>query len=136
MIYALSSLANSGDSLVIDRKKITRPITRATRQLDPTEAIIYEMSVRDFSVQKEAGFKHPGKFKGLTESPQLNGRSLDLITFKNWALPMYSYFQFTISVVSMKRINGKPTTGAMILFNTMFQKAAMRVILTILMRES
>ena len=49
---------------------------------------------------------------------------------------MYSYFQFTISVVSMKRINGKPTTGAMILFNTMFQKAAMRVILTILMRES
>ena len=42
--YALSSLANSGDSLVIDRKKITRPITRATRQLDPTEAIIYEMS--------------------------------------------------------------------------------------------
>ena len=63
-------------------------------------------------------------------------RSLDLITFKNWALPMYSYFQFTISVVSMKRINGKPTTGDMILFNTMFQKAAMRVILTILMRES
>ena len=74
--YALSSLANSGDSLVIDRKKITRPITRATRQLDPTEAIIYEMSVRDFSVQKEAGFKHPGKFKGLTESPQLNGQIL------------------------------------------------------------
>ena len=74
--YALSSLANSGDSLVIDRKKITRPITRAARQLDPTEAIIYEMSVRDFSVQKEAGFKHPGKFKGLTESPQLNGQIL------------------------------------------------------------
>ena len=73
--YALSSLANSGDSLVIDRKKITRPIRRATRQLDPTEAIIYEMSVRDFSAQKEAGFKHPGKFKGLTESPQLNGES-------------------------------------------------------------
>ena len=34
------------------------------------------MSVRDFSVQKEAGFKHPGKFKGLTESPQLNGQIL------------------------------------------------------------
>ena len=78
--YALSSLANSGDSLVVDRKKITRPITRpitrAARQLDPTEALIYEMSVRDFSVQKEAGFKHPGKFKGLTESPQLNGQIL------------------------------------------------------------
>ena len=59
------------ETAVIDRKKITRPITRAARQLDPTEAIIYEMSVRDFSVQKEAGFKHPGKFKGLTESPQL-----------------------------------------------------------------
>lgn len=74
--YALSSLANSGDSLVIDRKKITRPITRAANQLDPTDAIIYEMSVRDFSVQKEAGFKHPGKFTALTESPQLNGEKL------------------------------------------------------------
>lgn len=74
--YALSSLANSGDSLVIDRKKITRPITRAISQVDPTEAIIYEMSVRDFSVQKEAGFKHPGKFTALTESPQLNGQTI------------------------------------------------------------
>ena len=44
--------------------------------MDPTESIIYELSVRDFSVQKEAGFKHPGKFTALTESPQLNGQTL------------------------------------------------------------
>ena len=74
--YALSSEANSGASYVIDRHKIERPIQRATTQLDPTESIIYELSVRDFSVQKEAGFKHPGKFTALTESPQLNGQTL------------------------------------------------------------
>ena len=60
-------------------------------------------------------------------------RSLDLITFKNLALPMYSYFLSMISVVLMKRINGKPTTGVMILSNTMFQKVVMPVTPTILM---
>ena len=74
--YALSSEANSGASYVIDRHKIERPIQRATTQLDPTEAIIYELSVRDFSMQKEAGFHHPGTFPALLESPKHGEQTL------------------------------------------------------------
>ena len=76
--YALSSDANSGHSYVIDRKKISRPIQRATSQVKPTEAVIYEMSVRDFSMQKEAGFSQPGKFASLSESPTVHGQTFGL----------------------------------------------------------
>ena len=76
--YALSSDANSGHSYVIDRKKISRPIHRAASQVKPTEAVIYEMSVRDFSMQKEAGFSQPGKFASLSESPTVHGQTFGL----------------------------------------------------------
>lgn len=76
--YALSSDANSGHSYVIDRKKISRPIQRAASQVKPTEAVIYEMSVRDFSMQKEAGFSQPGKFTSLSESPTVHGHTFGL----------------------------------------------------------
>ena len=76
--YALSSDANSGHSYVIDRKKISRPIHRAASQVKPTEAVIYEMSVRDFSMQKEAGFSQPGKFASLSESPTVHGHTFGL----------------------------------------------------------
>jgi pullulanase, type I len=76
--YALSSDANSGHSYVIDRKKIRKPIQRAASQVKPTEAVIYEMSVRDFSMQKEAGFSQPGKFASLSESPTVHGHTFGL----------------------------------------------------------
>ena len=57
-------------------KKISRPIRRAASQVKPTEAVIYEMSVRDFSMQKEAGFSQPGKFASLSESPSVHGHTL------------------------------------------------------------
>lgn len=76
--YALSSDANSGHSYVIDRKKISKPIQRAASQVKPTEAVIYEMSVRDFSMQKAAGFSQPGKFASLSESPTVHGHTFGL----------------------------------------------------------
>ena len=76
--YALSSDANSGHSYVIDRKKISKPIQRAASQVKPTEAVIYEMSVRDFSMQKEAGFSQPGKLASLSESPTVHGHTFGL----------------------------------------------------------
>ena len=76
--YALSSDANSGHSYVIDCKKISRSIRRAASQVKPTEAVIYEMSVRDFSMQKEAGFSQPGKFASLSESPTVHGHTFGL----------------------------------------------------------
>ncbi len=59
------------------------------------------MSVRDFA-QKEVGFKHPGKFKGFDRVAPTNGEVLDLITFKNWALPIQLLPGFMISVVSRR----------------------------------
>jgi len=36
------------------------------------------MSVRDFSMQKEAGFSQPGKFASLSESPSVHGQTFGL----------------------------------------------------------
>lgn len=95
--YALSSEPNSGKSFVIDRDKISCPIKRAQTQMTPTQAIIYEMSVRDFSKQKDAGFQHPGKFQGLTESPQAFGQTFGLAYLKELGIthiqlmPVYDF---------------------------------------------
>ncbi|MFS9017923.1 type I pullulanase [Streptococcus cristatus] len=95
--YALSSDANSGNSYVIDRKKISRPIRRAASQVKPTEAVIYEMSVRDFSMQKEAGFSQPGKFASLSESPTVHGHTFGLKYLQNLGIthvqlmPVYDF---------------------------------------------
>jgi len=95
--YALSSDANSGHSYVIDRKKIRKPIQRAASQVKPTEAVIYEMSVRDFSMQKEAGFSQPGKFASLSESPSVHGHTFGLKYLQNLGIthvqlmPVYDF---------------------------------------------
>ncbi|HEL1584250.1 TPA: type I pullulanase [Streptococcus suis] len=94
--YALSSQANSGDSYIIDLKKLATP-SRAKTQLPRSQAIVYEMSVRDFSQQKEAGFQHRSQFAGLTESPVLDGMKLGMDYIKNLGvthiqlLPLYDF---------------------------------------------
>lgn len=75
--YALSSQANSGNSYVINPDKLHR-IRRANTQLPISQAVIYEMSVRDFSWQKEAGFNHRSQYLGLTESPFMDGMKLGM----------------------------------------------------------
>ncbi|WP_151621227.1 type I pullulanase [Streptococcus intermedius] len=95
--YALSSESNSGASYVINLEKISRPIHRAQTQMSMTEAIVYEMSVRDFSMQKEAKFTYPGKFKSLTESPQLQKHTLGMEYIKQLGvthiqlMPLYDF---------------------------------------------
>lgn len=94
--YALSSKANSGDSYVINLNKL-KTINRSKTQYPISQAIIYEMSVRDFSSQKEAGFEHPSQFLGLIESPNLNGLPLGIDYIKNLGvthiqlLPVYDF---------------------------------------------
>ena len=67
--YALGSLSNAKRSVVIDPAKIQVDLKKEC--LPPfkkyTDAIIYEMSVRDFTWMEDGGFKHRGKFLGLTE---------------------------------------------------------------------
>ncbi|MBO4107071.1 type I pullulanase [Streptococcus suis] len=94
--YALSSKVNSGDSYIIDLKKLAKP-SRAKTQLPMSQAIVYEMSVRDFSQQKEAGFQHRSQFAGLTESPVLDGMKLGMDYIKDLGvthiqlLPLYDF---------------------------------------------
>lgn len=75
--YALSSLANAGQSIVINKAKLHQP-SPLKKTVPFSQAIIYEMSVRDFSQQKEVDFKHSGLFKGLVESPPYGGHKLGL----------------------------------------------------------
>ena len=94
--YALSSKANSGDSYVINPNKLHK-VRRAKTQRPISQAIVYEMSVRDFSWQTEAGFKHRSQFLGLTESPVLDGMKLGMDYIKNLGvthiqlLPVYDF---------------------------------------------
>ncbi|MBP2623908.1 type I pullulanase [Streptococcus oricebi] len=97
--YALASTANSGASFVIDPRKLLSPdqIGRAQSQLSPSKAFIYELSIRDFSMQKEAGFQHPGKFLAMTESPQVQGEKLGFAYLKSLGIshvqimPLYDF---------------------------------------------
>lgn len=94
--YALSSKANSGDSYIINPNKLHK-VRRAETQRPISQAIVYEMSVRDFSWQTEAGFKHRSQFLGLTESPVLDGMKLGMDYIKNLGvthiqlLPVYDF---------------------------------------------
>lgn len=77
--YAIASDVNSGDSFVIDKAKllnVNHKVQRANKQIPIEKAIIYEMSVRDFTSLPSANFKARGQFLGLTESPIIDGISL------------------------------------------------------------
>lgn len=67
--YAFSSTANHMQSVIIDLNKITGNLNK--EMLPPmqkkTEAIIYEASVRDFTMSNTIACKHPGKYVGMVE---------------------------------------------------------------------
>ena len=67
--YAIASTPNHQRTVIVDSEKIKMD---SKRELAPevksyTDAIIYEMHVRDFSVHKNSGIKHVGKFLGVVE---------------------------------------------------------------------
>lgn len=94
--YALSAQANSGHSFVIDPEKIkTRHSYQNPHPIN--NAVIYEMSVRDFSAQTDIPFKQSKKYLGLTESPQYQGQTLGFDYVKQLGvthvqlLPVYDF---------------------------------------------
>lgn len=67
--YAIASTANHQRTVIVDPEKIK---IDSKRELAPevksyTDAIIYEMHVRDFSIHPNSGIKHVGKFLGVIE---------------------------------------------------------------------
>ena len=66
--YAVASTVNGEYAYVIDPEKphsITHDIDFSG---DPTDAVIYEISVRDFTTDMDVDFKYRGKYLGITET--------------------------------------------------------------------
>ena len=95
--FAYASTANGQASLVIDLDKVRSQASRPLATSDALQSVIYEMSVRDFSWQEEAGFKHAGKFKGLMESPKLDEQAIGFDYLKDLGvthvqlMPIYDF---------------------------------------------
>lgn len=65
--YAYASCANGMDSVVVDPKKFHK-VLRPSLPLDKkTNAVIYEVSVRDFTSSPDLECKHRSKFLGVVE---------------------------------------------------------------------
>lgn len=99
--YALSSSPNHKKSVVISKDEIAIELNKD--KLDElqkkTDAIIYELHVRDFSVKDNSGIKNRGKFLGLTEEGTRNSKGditgldyiLDLGITHLQLLPIYDF---------------------------------------------
>ncbi len=81
--YAYSSTANSRMSVVIDIQKTMVTKYTLEKMAKKTDAIIYEISVRDMTIQEESGIQHKGNYLGLSEchtkSPNGYSTGLDYI---------------------------------------------------------
>lgn len=66
--YAVSSTPNQGASVVVDMTTFTKIDKKGLPPFSrPTDAIVYELHVRDFSMDPYAGFSNPGKYKAFSE---------------------------------------------------------------------
>jgi len=68
--YARSVAANGDKGAVVDLKETNPEIWKPSEKPDFTnlnDAIIYEMHVRDFSIDKNSGMENKGKYLALTE---------------------------------------------------------------------
>jgi len=66
--YAITSNANGEYAFVVDKTKFYQMKYESDFSGNPLDAIIYEMSVRDFTIDKDMDFKNKGKFLGVIES--------------------------------------------------------------------
>lgn len=77
--YAKAMLANSARSVIIDLTK-TDPLQyrehERPRIQNLQDAIIYELHIRDATIQEESGVGNKGKFLGLTETATTNAFGL------------------------------------------------------------
>lgn len=98
--YAKASTANGKGNYIIDLEKIKRidgHLDKRAPFAQFTDAIIYEIHVRDFTVQADAGFRNRGKFAGMTETIKKNGEVIGFDYFKQMGvthvqlLPIYDF---------------------------------------------
>lgn len=67
--YAVAVSVNGEYGVVVDLAKTRVPKPALPPLTAPVDAIIYEMHVRDFTIDPHSGVVHKGKYLGLTEFP-------------------------------------------------------------------
>lgn len=65
--YGIASIANSKRSAIVDPRKIKIKDFPLPSMQSACDAILYEASVRDFTMQKQTGVSERGKFRGFVE---------------------------------------------------------------------
>lgn len=82
--YGIASDANSQYNIVVDSQKFDPITPRIDFSGNPMDAVVMEMSVRDFSMDPDVPFFHPGTFLGMIETgkrtPQGNPAGFDYLT--------------------------------------------------------
>lgn len=68
--YGIASDANAKRSVVVDLRKIKQKEYDLPTMNSNCDAIIYEASVRDFTIQKGIGVEHPGSYLGFCEESE------------------------------------------------------------------
>lgn len=66
--YAIASNANGEYAYVVDKNKFYNMTHQSNFSGNMLDAVIYEMSVRDFTIDPTMSFKNKGKFLGVIES--------------------------------------------------------------------
>ena len=99
--YAKASTANGKESAVVDPKKVNvdLKIDKLPKLNSPLDAAIYELHVRDFTIDSSTDIVNKGKFLGLTEEKRRtkggNKAGLDYLKSLNVShvqlLPIYDY---------------------------------------------
>ena len=99
--YAKASTANGKDSVVVDLSKcqIDLHLDKLPQLKSYSSAIIYELDVRDFTIDKNTNIVNKGKYLGLTESGTKtsgnNPAGLDYLEFLGvthvQVLPIYDF---------------------------------------------
>ena len=67
--YAIATTLNSEAGVIINPEKVNVPKTALSPFLKATDAIIYELHVRDFSSHPKSGFNQKGKYAAFLEEP-------------------------------------------------------------------
>lgn len=77
--YAKAAGANGVRGMVVDLRA-TDPEgfveEKRPEKINTTDAVIYELHIRDFSIDESSGMKYKGKYKAFTEEGTVNGDNL------------------------------------------------------------
>lgn len=80
--YAKATGVNGKRAMILDLKETDPPgwdkdkSPAFSKHNEPTDAVIYELHIRDMSMDSSSGIRHKGKFLGLTELGTTNGDGL------------------------------------------------------------